>query len=77
MDALADRIKELIFYRNLVDIFPSTLTPTWDNGRSGDGYVAKQFDHFLLHEQIDERLGMVHSKEVCNHISDHPHIVLH
>lgn len=47
VNAMADHIKDIIVNYNFMDI-----CPTWDNGRSGDGYVSKRLDHFLLDEHI-------------------------
>lgn len=77
VDAMAELIKDIIIHHNFVEIFPSMFAPTWENGRAGDGYVAKSLDQFLLYEQIVERLGFVHSDIVNNYISNHRPIILH
>lgn len=77
VDDLVDRVKDIIIDHNLVDIFPSMIIPTWDNGRTEVGYVAKRLDRFLLHGQLVEQFGMVHYEVMCSHISDHRPISLH
>jgi len=70
-------IKDAIMDYNYVDIYPSKVVPTWDNGRVGVAYVTKRLDRYLLHEQVVERLRNVQSEVVNNYISDHKPIILH
>ena len=40
-DPLSDYFLSLFDSTNLIDIIPSSLVPTWSNGRCGPGGVAK------------------------------------
>lgn len=53
--AMDELIKYIIIDQNFVDIFPSKIDPTWDNGWAGNGYVEKILDRFLVHENIMDR----------------------
>lgn len=55
---LADRIKYELLSRNLVEINPPKMLPTWENGRSGKAFIAKRLYRFILHASIIDRLGM-------------------
>jgi len=46
--SLADHLKELFQLKNLVDIRPDRLVPTWRNGQQGSKAIAKMFDICLL-----------------------------
>eukprot|EP00253_Pinus_taeda_P019600 PITA_19600 len=58
------------------NICPAKITPTWDNGRSGSAYLAQRLDHFLVHEKLIERLGLLDSEILSNFTSDHRPITL-
>ena len=58
---MAELIKYITVIYNFMDICPSKIVPTWDIGRTSDGYVEKRLDRFFLHEQIVERLAPVQS----------------
>eukprot|EP00253_Pinus_taeda_P029310 PITA_29310 len=70
-DAIGEKIKEAMLQFNYVDICPKTLSPTWDNGRSGDAYIAKRLDRFIMHEQLMEKFGIPNSHTLPVFISDH------
>lgn len=74
---MVDSLKSIILDHNLVDISPSCISPTWDNGSSGDSYISKTLDKFLIHDMLIERLGLVSSEIISNYISDHCPIILH
>lgn len=74
---MADSLTTIIIDHNFVDICPSNISPTWDNGRSGEFYIAKRLDCFLLHDLLIERLGLVSFEIISCHISNHRPIILH
>lgn len=47
-DPFFAQIKDIIIVYNFIDIRPCKFGLTWDNGRMGNGYVAKRLDQFLL-----------------------------
>jgi hypothetical protein len=60
-----------------VDVEPVKLLPTWRNGRSGQDYIAKRLDRFLLSENLVSS-GIRYRSWVCNvKISDHMPVILH
>ena len=61
---------------NLWDIQPHKLYLAWYNGRTGDAYIGKRLDRFILHEQLLESLGKVHSRVPNIAISEHCPIIL-
>jgi len=73
---MSQKLKDIIFEHNLVDIYPYKSAPTWDNGRHGLNCIAKSVDHFLLHEQMVEKIGNFQSCIVNKYISDHRPITL-
>lgn len=76
-DPLAEKIKiELLVRRNYIDIRPSHMLPTWENGRSGDAYIAKRLDRFFLHANLIDKMGMPFSSIEHFFISDHRPISL-
>jgi endonuclease/exonuclease/phosphatase family metal-dependent hydrolase len=40
--------KDLFSSKNLIDILPNKLVPTWRNGRTGNQAIARRLDRFLL-----------------------------
>lgn len=76
MDPLADSLKMEFLNRDLIDISPSKLVPTWGNGRSGDAYIAKRIDRFLVHTSLIDKMGLPFSFIRSTFISDHRPIVL-
>lgn len=76
VDSIVEQIKDIIANFNLVDICPPCISPTWDNGRMGDGHVAKRLDRFLLREHLIEILGTIQSGIINNFISYHRPIIL-
>eukprot|EP00253_Pinus_taeda_P012528 PITA_12528 len=75
-DLLADSLRLDFLNRDLIDIPPSIMLPTWDNGRSGAAYIAKRIDRFLVHSSLIDKLGMPLSYIELAFISDHRPIVL-
>lgn len=75
-DPLADCIRFELLHRNLIDIRPSKVLPTWDNGRIDGAYITKGLDRFILHVSIIDKLGMPFSTIGNVFISDHRPILL-
>eukprot|EP00253_Pinus_taeda_P022511 PITA_22511 len=75
-DPLAVHIIYELLNRNLVDINPPKMLPTWDNGRNKEPYIAKRLDRFILHVSIIDTLGMPFSTIGNVFISDHRPILL-
>eukprot|EP00253_Pinus_taeda_P003346 PITA_03346 len=71
VDAIGEKIKESMLQFNYVDICLKTLSPTWDNGRLGDAYIAKRLDRFIMHKQLMEKFGIPNSHTLPVFISDH------
>lgn len=57
--------------RNFIDVAPSVLTHTWDNGRSGRAYIAKSIDRVIIHADIIDAMGMPYLSIGNEFISDH------
>eukprot|EP00253_Pinus_taeda_P006521 PITA_06521 len=76
VDKMAEKLREIFLVHNLIDVFPPKNAPTWDNGRSGNKYIAKRLDTFLVHEDMIEKMGDVRSLIVENYVSDHCLITL-
>jgi hypothetical protein len=56
-EKLFDHYKKLFQSKNMVDIRPDKLVPTWRNGRQGTQAIAKHLDRCLLSE------GMLSSRD--------------
>ena len=65
------------FHRNkLIDIVPSTLIPTWRNGRVGSEAISKRLDRALISEDLLSSVGVYRAWFEYPYISDHAPIVL-
>ena len=51
-DNLSPFFTALFESKELVDVQPLKLTPTWRNNRSGDQAISKRLDRFLLSENL-------------------------
>eukprot|EP00253_Pinus_taeda_P025007 PITA_25007 len=71
MDPLSDFLRNHLLHRNFIDVAPSVLTHTWDNGRSGDAYIAKRIDRVIIQADIIESVGMPFLSIGNESISDH------
>lgn len=71
MDPLADFIKNHLLIRNFIDVAPSVLTHTWDNGRSFRAFIAKHIDGVIIHANIIDAMGMPYLSIGNDFISDH------
>lgn len=60
-DLFTSRLNSLIANHHLVDICPSPLSPTWNNGIVGEEHFGKILDSFFVHENIVEFLGNMKS----------------
>eukprot|EP00253_Pinus_taeda_P009171 PITA_09171 len=69
-------MKNEFLRRNLVDILPPKLLPTWENGRVKKAYIAKRIDRFILHVSLIDILGMPFSTIENVFIYDHRPIIL-
>lgn len=76
MDSLADCIKKHLLNKNLVDVVPGEMKPTWTNDRTDKAYIAKRIDRFLVHASIIDKFGMPHSTMENVLVSDHIPIML-
>lgn len=74
--SLSDRIKYEFLHRDLVDVVPTKMMPTWSNGRIEDAYIAKRIDRFIVHVSIIDKMGMPFSTIENVFISDHRPISL-
>jgi hypothetical protein len=54
-----------------VDVEPTKFRPTWSNNRCGEDVIAKRLDHFLIHHNIIETMGMYRSWVGQTRASDH------
>lgn len=72
----ADFIKLELLNRNMVDIVPSEMKPTWINGRVHKACIAKRIDRFLVHISILDKMGMPYSTVENILVSDHRPILL-
>jgi len=75
-DSIEEKIREAMLQYNLVDICPKSLSPTWDKGRSGEAYIAKRLDRFIIHENLLETCGIPSSHTLPVFILDHRPISL-
>lgn len=75
-DHMADKMRRELLNRNLVDIIPEKMVPTWDNGRTGPAYIAKRLDRFIINASLIERWGMPMARTGLEPTSDHRPIIL-
>lgn len=76
VDIMAQKLREIILSNNFIDVCPPKNAPTWDNGRSGNKYIAKRLDRFLVQENMIEKIGDVRYFIVENYVSNHRLITL-
>eukprot|EP00253_Pinus_taeda_P002292 PITA_02292 len=75
-DSLSDKLRLGFLSRNLVDVKPDHMKPTWENGRTGQAHIAKRIDRFLIKASVIEKWGMPFSSIANEYSSDHRPIVL-
>lgn len=76
VDSIAGRIRMELLKRDLVDIIPEKMEPTWVNGRLGSAFIAKRIDRFILKASIIDSWGMPSSRIGNVFTSDHMPIFL-
>jgi len=70
-DPQAGYFLQKLVEKNLLDIEPIKLKPTWRNNRGGDARVAKRLDRFLVAEQLVDRFFLVRQWVGSGGNSDH------
>lgn len=75
-DPLAEFMKEHLEAAALMDVIPSYLVPTWNNGRVGTQGLGKRLDRFLINSSLYDRLERIWSWGVATGASDHKAICL-
>lgn len=75
-DRLADKMRQELLKRDLVDIIPEKMVPTWDNGRLGSSFISKRIDRFILSASIIENWGLSTARTGNDFASDHKPIYL-
>lgn len=75
-DPLADRLRTEFLMKNLIDVPPKKMAPTWDNRRSGPGYIAKRLDRFIIKASLIAQWGMPEASTGDDFTSDHRPIFL-
>lgn len=68
-DPLADRLRTEFLMKNLIDVPPKKMAPTWDNRRSGPGYIAKRLDRFIIKASLIAQWG-------CGACRRHPQVMI-
>lgn len=76
IDSLAAKMRAELLIRDLVDVPPVPMTPSWDNGRVGSAYIAKRIDRVILSSSIIEDWGMPTIQLGSAATSDHKPISL-
>jgi hypothetical protein len=59
IDPLASFFNHIINEVGLVDISPTSLKPTWRNGKCGNFIISKRIDRFLVDENLLLRLEVL------------------
>jgi hypothetical protein len=68
--------KVLFLSKNLIDIKPTKLVPTWQNGRSSPQAIAKRLDRCLVFDGLLSCVGIYRSWVEFPFISDHAPILV-
>jgi len=71
-----DYYRELFSSNNLIDIKLTKLIPTWRNGRTGQGVVARRLDRILISEDLLTDIGLYRSWVEFPCISYHVPVIL-
>ena len=71
LDPLALFSNDLFLDSNLIDIAPAIIRPTWRNGRSMDGGLAKILYRFLMSEHMAQFVDTFCSCILPSSILDH------
>jgi len=73
--SMADHYKKLFQSKNLVDIRPDKLVPTWRNSHQGTLTIANRLDRCLMSEGMLSSSGYYHTSMEYPLISDHAPII--
>jgi hypothetical protein len=73
--SLADQLKSIFKSKNLVDIRPDRMVPTWRNGRQGSQAISKRLDRCIIAESLIISRDYYRSWVEFPFISDHAPIV--
>jgi hypothetical protein len=68
--------KALFQNKNLIDIEPGKVVPTWRNGRSGSDAIWKRLDRFLVSEDLLSSVGLYRSWVEYPFVSDHAPMII-
>jgi hypothetical protein len=71
-----DYYRDLFSSKNLIDIKPTKLVPTWRNGHIGQGAIARRLDRIMVSEDLLTEVGIYRSWVEFPFISDHAPILL-
>jgi hypothetical protein len=72
---LADYYKLLLQSKNLVDLRPDKVVPTWRNGRKGAHAIAKRLERCIVSEGLLFECGLYRTWVEYPFISDHAPII--
>jgi len=67
--------KDLFTSRNLVDVKPSKVVPTWKNGRRDREAITRRLDRVLVSEDLLSLVGLYRIWVELSFISDHAPII--
>lgn len=76
MDDLGDFFLNMLMEKNLIDVLPHKLSPTWTNGRYGAEGVHKRIDRFLVKSTLLAHFPMHRSWVHTSKFSDHWPVLL-
>jgi hypothetical protein len=75
-------VQMLLFYKglfaskNLIDVLPCKIVPTWRNGRSGMEAIARRLDRFLISDSFISNTGYPSTWVEYPYFSDHAPVFL-
>jgi hypothetical protein len=68
--------RDLFMSKNLIDIKPTKLVPTWRNGRTGPDAVARRLDRCLVAEELLSTSGYIQIMgQIPIYIGSHTHFL--
>jgi len=70
-DVLASYFNRKLMERNLIDVEPIKLKPSWRNNRGGEARVAKRIDRFLVTEKMVDSFFQIRQWVGSGGASDH------
>lgn len=71
-----DFFKDLFSSKNIIDIKPSKLTPTWRNGRLGQHVISRRLDRVMISEDLLSDIVFYRTWVAYPFISDHAPICI-